>query len=451
MYEPRVNLRFLIAAARKFWWLVVLTAVIGAVGMFGYSSTQTPLYKATTSLHFALNQGLSATDLNQGSAYTQSQMLSFAQLVQGSSVLEPVIQELDLETTPQELGTELEVSIPQDTVTMRITATTPDPEGSAELATSVGEHLIDEVQGVAPKNPDGTSTITAVIYDDAVPPTYQSSPDKKKDALLGGLLGGVVGAAAALLIALLDTRIRSEETLAEASRHPVLGVVSKSPLLSGRTIAMAQQPLSHTAEEFLRIRSALTYASVNSRVKVLLVTACMPGEGKSTVSVNLAMALAGKQDSVLLIDADLRRPRAHEYAGIDGSVGLTNVLLQEVDVDIAKHRIRGTGLDILPAGKIPPNPAEMLTSQRMADLIAAMSDDYSYIVIDTPPVLSVADANLLAPVVDGVVLAVDASKTRRANLVRSMKTLESGGARILGTVLNRARAGSRREKYYSET
>lgn len=451
MYEPRVNLRFLIASARKFWWLVVLMAIIGAVGMFGYSSAQTPLFKATTSLHFALDRGDSATDLNQGSAYTQSQMLSFAQLVRGSSVLEPVIEELDLETTPKELENALEVSIPQDTVTMRITATTPDPRGSAALATSVGEHVIEEVQGVAPKNPDGTSTITAVIYDDAVEPEFQTSPNKKKDALLGGLVGGIVGAAAALLVALLDTRVRSVETLAEASRHPVLGVVTKSPLLSGRTIAIAQKPLSHTAEEFLRIRSALTYASVNSRVKVLLVTACLPGEGKSTVSVNLAMALAGKQDSVLLIDADLRRPRAHEYAGIDGSVGLTNVLLQEVDLDIAKHRIRGTGLDILPAGKIPPNPAEMLTSQRMADLVASMTDKYSYIVIDTPPVLSVADANLLAPVVDGVILAVDASKTRRANLTRTMKTLESGGARILGTVLNRARGDSHREPYYSET
>ncbi|WP_345081329.1 polysaccharide biosynthesis tyrosine autokinase [Brachybacterium paraconglomeratum] len=445
-----MNLRFLIASARKFWWLAVLMAIIGAAGMFGYSSTQTPLFKATTSLHFALDRGASATDLNQGSAYTQSQMLSFAQLVQGSSVLEPVIDELDLETTPKGLAKSLQVSIPQDTVTMRITATTTDPRGSAALATSVGEHLIEEVQGVAPKNPDGTSTITAVIYDDAVAPAFQTSPDKKKDALLGGLVGGIAGAAAALVVALLDTRVRSEETLAEASRHPVLGVVTKSPLLSGRTIAMAQQPLSHTAEEFLRIRSALTYASVNSRVKVLLVTACLPGEGKSTVSVNLAMALAGKQDSVLLIDADLRRPRAHEYAGIDGSVGLTNVLLHEVDVDIAKHRIRGTGLDILPAGKIPPNPAEMLTSQRMADLVASMTDEYSYIVIDTPPVLSVADANLLAPIVDGVILAVDASKTRRANLTRTMKTLESGGARILGTVLNRARGDSHREKYYSE-
>src|SRR5699024_6038621 len=204
------------------------------------------------------------------------------------------------------------------------------------------------------------------------------------------------------------------------------------------------------AEDFHRISSALTYVSVSSTVRVLLVTASSSGEGKSTVSANLAMTLAGLRHSVLLIDADLRRPRIHLHAGIDGSVGLTSVLLDQVPLDIATHHVRGTTLDVLPAGAIPPNPAEMLTSARMEELIATASQKYDYVIVDTPPALSVADANLLAPIVDGVLLVVDATKTRRAALAETKRSLELGGARILGTVLNRARPARRRDNYYSE-
>lgn len=450
MTEHKVSLGSMISAVRKFWWLVVVLAVSGGISSFAYAATQTPMYQATSSLHFALDQGTSAVDLNQGSAYTQSQMLSYAQLVRGSRVLEPVIEELELETTPRELAESIEVTIPQDTVTMNITATTPGPQSSAELASAISDQLIAEVQEIAPKNPDGGSTITVVVYDDAVAPQFQSSPDKRTDTLLGFAVGGVVGIAAALLISVLDTRMRTEEELADATDLPVLGVISRSPLLAQRSIAMIQKRLSSTTEEFLRIRSALNYANVVSTVKVLLVTACKPGEGKSTVSVNLAMALAGEHDSVLLIDADLRRPRAHEYAGIDGSVGLTDVLSGEVDLDVACYRFPGTGLDLLPAGTIPPNPAELLTSTRMEELVTAMSEKYSYVIIDSPPVLSVADANLISPLADGVLLAIDARRTRRSSLAKTTKVLEGAGARVLGTVLNRAKPERAREGYYAE-
>lgn len=450
MTEQRLSVHSMLAAVRKYWWLAVVLALVGGVASFGYAASQTPLYRATSSLHFALNQGSSAVDLNQGSAYTQSQMLSYAQLLQGSRVLEPVIEELDLDTTPRELAKSIEVSIPQDTVTMRITATTPNPQLSAELATSVSENLIGAVQEVAPADPAGAPTLTVVIYDDAVAPGVQSSPDKTKDALMGAAVGGTLGLALALLAFALDTRIRTEDELAEAIELPVLGVVSKSRLLSQRSIAMIQQRLSRTTEEFLRIRSTLAYADVVSSVKVLLVTACRPGEGKSTISANLAMALAGNNDRVLLIDADLRRPRAHEYAGIDGSVGLTNVLLDEIDVSVAVHRLQGTVLDLLPAGKIPPNPAELLTSEKFEKLVREMAQEYAYVVIDSPPILSVADATLLSPIVDGVILTVDATRTRRAALSKSVKMLENSGARMLGTVLNRARPGRRQDGYYAE-
>lgn len=448
MIEGTVRWGFLIAAIRKLWWVIVVTGVIGGVGAFGYSAMQTPLYQATTSLIFAINQGSSASDLNQGAVYTQGQMLSFAQLVPSSRVLAPVIDELELDITPKELARSIEVSIPQNTVILRITAKTASPDRSAALSNAVAVRLIDVAQEVAPKTPDGDATITADIYDDAVPPEYQFTPNKNRDALLGGVLGGLVGVGVVLLMSLLDTRVRNDEMLTEAGGAPLLGAVSKSPLLATRGVAVARENLGHTAEEFRRIQSALAYANVNSRVRVLLVTSGAPGEGKSTVSVNLAMTLAAAGNSVLLIDADLRRPRAHEHAGIDGSIGLTSVLLNQVDRQVAIKRVAGTSLDILPSGAIPPNPAEILTSAPMAEFVGSVAQDYHYVVIDSPPVLSVADANLVSPLVDGVILVVDASKTRRAALTKSMKSLESSGARVLGTVLNRTKRDRTQSEYY---
>lgn len=450
MTESKVTVRLIWTALRKLWWVAVVGVIVGGAGAFAYANAQIPLYRGTTSLIFALSSGSSATDLNQGSAFTQSQMLSFAQLVPSSSVLEPVIKELGLDTTPHALARSIEVSIPQGTVILRITAITSEPKRAAALANAIAEQLMVVVQDIAPKrSEEAGSTISAKVFDVAVPPASQFTPDKTRDALLGAAMGGMAGLAAAMLIGVLDTRIRNEDQLAEAGGISVLGVVTRAPVLASPGIAVIRETLGHTAEEFRRIQAALTYADVDSRVRVLLVTSGVPGEGKSVTAVNLAMTLAAAGNSVALLDVDLRRPTTHDHVGVDGSVGLTNVLLGEIDFDLAKKNVTGTTLDALPAGDIPPNPAELLTSARMAELIRTLAARYDFVLMDTPPILSVADANLLAPIVDGAILVVDSSSTRSAAVAKTVKALQSGGLRILGAVLNRARRDRRQSTYYS--
>src|SRR5699024_5319412 len=230
MSDSSVDLPMLLNALRKLWWVVVVCGVLGAAGSFGYSSLQTPMYSASSSLHISIARSDSATDLNQGSSYTQSQMLSYAQLVQGSLVLQSVIDELDLETTPSVLARSITVSIPRDSSTMTITATDDDRQPAADLAAGTAEQLVDVLYEAGSKAADGSPSLSVVIHDEAVPPRYQSSPDKDRDALLGGAVGGLVGIALALLITLLDTRIRNEDILVEAGGDPVLGVVATSPL-----------------------------------------------------------------------------------------------------------------------------------------------------------------------------------------------------------------------------
>lgn len=442
---------WLLNALRKFWWGIAIAAVLGGGLAYGVSALETPRYQATASLYFALNQGASASDLNQGSAYTQNQMLSIAQLAPTSRVLAPVIDELALDTTPRELARSVDVSIPQDTVILRVTSTTTDAERAALLSNAIAAQLTDVVLEISPKGADGAPTITAETIDEAVVPLSQTSPNKTRDALIGFLIGGLLGIAAALILSAADTRVRNEDVLARVSGVPVLGVVTRAPLLSHRAAGVAQEPLGRSAEEFRRVRSALTYANVGSRVSTLLVTSGLPGEGKSTVAVNLALTLADLNHRVLLIDADLRRPQVHVFFGIDDAVGLTSVLLKVHDFDTAKYRFRSSTLDVLPSGGTPPNPAEILASQAMAGLLEDSAERYDFIVIDAPPMLNVADASLLAPAADGVLFVVDATKSRRPNVMKSIKLLEGAGARILGGILNRARHDKRAGDYYGPT
>jgi capsular exopolysaccharide synthesis family protein len=430
--------------------VIALASVLGAGVSYGAASLQTPVYQATASLYFALNHGTSASDLNQGSTYTQNQMLSFAQLATSSRVLEPVIDDLGLDATPRGLARAIEVSIPQDTVILRVTASSTSPQRAADVANAVAESLTATVLEVAPKGPEQTPTISAETIDEAVVPLFQTTPNKTRDALLGAIVGALVGIVSALLASILDTRVRNEDILAEVGAAPVLGVITRTKLLEGGGLGVVREPMGHTAEEFRRVRSALTFASISSQVRTVLVTSAAPSEGKSTVAANLALALADLRHTVLLVDADLRRPSIHRLVGIDGSVGLTSVLVGDVEAEAAGYRLPETSLDVLTAGGSPPNPAEILTSNAMLELIQAAASRYDFVVIDSPPVLSVADANLLSPLVDGVVVVANTS-TRRAALAKCMKSLEGAGARILGTVLNRTKPDRGQKSYYGET
>lgn len=441
----------LLAVLRKYWWMIVAAGLLGSIVAYGVSSLQTPVYKSSASMYFALDQGTTAADLNQGSAYTQGQMLSFAQLATSSRVLQPVADDVGLDLTPRALARSIEVSIPLNTSVLRITATSTDPERAALLANAVAEELTVAVSEVAPKGPEGAPAITASTIDGAVPPQFQASPDKLRDTVLGGIAGGFLGIAAALVLAMLDTRVRSEAVLAEVGGAPVLGVVSRSGGLAKDGLDVANEPLGRTAEEFRRVQSALAYTGIRSPIGTVVVTSASPGEGKSTVALSLALTLANLGHSVLLIDADLRKPRMHTHLGVDVSVGLTTVLLGEIEFEQATYRPAQTGLDVLVSGGIAPNPAEVLTSSVMTDLLARTSDEFDYVVIDTPPVLNVADTALLAPLVDGAIIVANATKTRRAPLDRAITILSSAGTRVLGTVLNSAKRGSDSAAYYAKT
>lgn len=438
-------------ALRKFWLLIVGFAIIFGAAGFAISSASQPQFQARASLYFTLTQGTSGTDLNQGSAYTQNQMLSFARLATSSRVLEPVIEELGVQLTPRELARSITIAIPQDTVVLDVTAGSIDPDRAAATANAVANELASVVREVAAESTEGAPNISASLIDDAVPPTTQTSPNKSRDAVLAAAIGFLLGVLAAFIATIADTRVRNEAAVARVTNLPVLGSVMRTRRGSPASLIIAREPHSPAAESMRRIHSALAYSSLDTASRKLLIASASPSEGKSTFATNLAVTLADAGERTIVIDADLRRPRVGEIFGHDNSVGLTTALLGDVELDEAVVAWGKRGPDVLSSGAVPPNPAAILTSRAFRSMLEQISERYEAVVIDSPPVLSVADSNLLAPMVDGIVIVVDASKTRRAQLANAVRSIESAGGQILGIVLNKVKAPRHRESYYVQT
>lgn len=440
----------ILEALKKRWWVVVVAVVVGGVGAFAASAAVTPLYHSSASLFFSVRDGGTATDINQGSTYTQSQITSFAELATSAKVFDRVVDDLDGAVTATELRRNVTATSAPRTVILDINVKAPNRDLSARIANSAADNLIYVVAQVSPAGSDGNSTVSATVIEPAVPATFQASPNKKQNALLGAFLGLALAILGFFLVIVFDTRVRSVAALKSMTDRPLLGIAERTRKTPDARPVALRSPLASAAERFRQIRAGLRFAAASHKMKVIAVTSSLPGEGKTMTALNLALVTAESKERVLLIDADLRRPRVADYLGLEGAVGLTTVLVGGVMVDQAIQRFGETTLDILAAGEVPPNPAELCASKPMRTLIQDMKSRYDVVLVDTAPLLSVADAAVLASLVDSTVVVIDASRLHRAQLEQALEALDVSGAHVAGLILNRVKRSSRRDSYYRE-
>ena len=433
------------AALKRFWYIVAIGAIAGLVGGWGLAQVATPVYTATSSLYFSLNFGGSANDLNQGSTYTQNQMLSFAQLAESALVLQPVIDQLDLQTTPADLGDSIAVSTPQNTVIMQLSVSSPDAQQAADIANAVAATLGKKVEEIAPKSVAGAPTVSVRTIQTAVKPDTPSSPNVRLNLVAGFVIGILIGVLAVVLRELLDTRVRSAEIASRVTGAPMLAQIQRLRRKLPSPILLAD-PLSSAAEGYRRLRSSLEFVSVDSDRLAFVVTSSIEDEGKSLVSLNLALTLTEGDRRVLLVDADLRRPTLAHATGLPGGAGLTSILVGRAALADAVQQ--WNGLDVITSGPIPPNPSELLSSRAMADFIAQVSHDYDVVVFDTPPMTAVVDAAIVARSLEGALVVADRTRVSRQQLAQTMDLLEKSGVRILGLVLNRVAPTKSSSSYY---
>lgn len=212
-------------------------------------------------------------------------------------------------------------------------------------------------------------------------------------------------------------------------------------------MSLVIDPRSPAAEAFRSLRTSLHYTVDKEGCRLVLVTSANPGDGKTVVATNLAASLAQAGERVLVVDADIRKPRCHRVFSLRNRVGLTNVLVDSVGVAEAVQETSVEGLFVLTSGPIPPNPAELLESSAADQVLAQVRDEYDHVLVDSPPAGGLADASILASKVDGIILVLNAGETRVDQALDVKESLERAKGRILGVVLNKVRYDGRSYRY----
>ena len=309
------------------------------------------------------------------------------------------------------------------------------------------------------------------IVDYAITPDYPVGPARMRSVMLAFVLALALGVGLALFLEYLDDTIHSTDDVEKFLRLPALAVIPAMGGVSGRRLFSSATALqkrngsnggnpelllkvngrSALAESYRQLRTSVLLSTAGRAPKTLLITSSLPGEGKTTTAVNTAISLAQTGASVLIIDADMRRPRLRSIFDLPEREGLSSILSSEMksqDMLNAIAKDPTTGLHVLTSGPIPPNPAELLGSDQMRKLLGVLSVPFTHIVIDSPPVSSFTDGVLIASMVDGVLLVVHGGKSSRGVVRRSRQLLLDVGAKLLGVVLNNVSIRSHDYYYY---
>lgn len=428
-----------LALFRKNWLVVLCCLIVGAAVGLTTAVMTPPQFDATSRQFVAVRTEGTAGDLSQGTSYARTAMASWVATVPTAIVLDPVIEELDLDMTAAELAEKITASSPLNSQIVTITVRDESPTEAALLANAVADSFRDALstQLEASPNADAPERVRVDTVTAARVPTEQATPNLRLNVLLGALLGLAVGVGFALIRHLLDTRIHTVKDLETAVGAPVLGGIFDDPDAAHRPFVVRDAPRDPRAEAYRRLRTSLQFLAVDSEKRSFVVTSAAPSEGKSTTSANIALTMAETGAKVVLVDADMRKPRVAELFALEGGVGLSDVLAHRVTLADALQPWGTSSLLILPAGFPPPNPAELLGSRAMADLIDDLHAVFDVVIIDAPPLLAVTDAAVAARLVNGAVMVAASNQSRKPQLESARKALDSADARLLGAVLTK--------------
>ncbi len=414
-------------------WLIVVASVVAVAGIAAaLTYTQTPIY--TSHAEFYLSGKTTDPETGAEGTYlvSSAELRTFIAVLHSPTVMEPLREELGL--TP---GTPINATatLAEETAIVRVTASSTDPQLAQDIAQAVGPQLAAS----APEFSDLVKANNAELESKTVTPAgfpaSPTSPDPMRNLTLGVLAGLLLGVGLAFVRHTLDTKVRSEADVRSFTTKPMLGELPVERAKSD-VVTLERDPHGGYAEAVRRLRTNLMFVDVTTGGHSFIVTSAMPGEGKTTTSVNLAVAMATTGGRVLLIDGDLRNPSVAKTMGLEGGAGLTTVLLGQAGVDEVIQRWRDTSLHVLTAGAIPPNPSELLGSEPMRELFDKLANEFDFILIDSPPVVPVVDAVLLDRLAGGTLLVIASHRTKKRDLASAVRQLETVGATLAGLALN---------------
>ncbi len=443
-----MTLRAYVRILRERWRIVAL-ALLLTTGLATLFTALTPKQYQADALVFVSSNGTRAsTGQYDEQAATQAQVTTFSQLVAIPEIVDAVRSKLNLPLSQAQVAAKLSATAPTAQTLIIIHATDGNPDLAAAIANQAATEFCRVMEDYKRPTDSSKSDVKLIVSRRATSPDSPVSPKPVLNISLGVLIGLLLGVALAVARDVLDTRIKDVEGLSAAAGRPTMGVIAEDHKAERHPIATRAGTRNVRAENFRQLRANLQFANVDEHPRVIAVTSSVPNEGKTMVAINLASTLAEAGFTVCLVDADLRRPTIAKLLGLARPVGLTNVLIQQIDL-LDALQPAGSNLFVLSSGPTPPNPSEVLASSYVREVIRSLLDRVDYVIIDTAPLLPVADGSEVAALADGSLLVARHKVTTEPQIKRAVATLERVDANLVGVVLNRL--PNRRTGEYSYT
>ncbi|GAB3146559.1 polysaccharide biosynthesis tyrosine autokinase [Micromonospora sonneratiae] len=432
---------------RQRWWVVLATVVV-ALGVAGFLTVRAEPQYTSSVTFFVTTPSRGVTDAYQGGLFLQQRVKSYVDLLTSDRLAQSIAADGTVGLSASAVQSRVSARVQADTVLLEATITDADQSRSLRLAEALATSFVKLVERI--ETPPGDDEPPVKIEVVSGPRTNPDpvSPRPVRTSVLAGLIGLVVGIGLSVLRGRTDTTIHDGTQLSQITASPLLGQIPFATDAKTSPVIVNAAGQSARAEALRKLRTNLRFVDVQEPAGVIAVTSAVQGEGKSTMACNLAIVLAEAGWRVLLVDADLRRPKVAHYLGLPSGVGLTDVLIGEVGVSEAVRPWGDRSLLVLTAGSVPPNPSELLGSKSMADLLLSLRETADIVIIDTAPLLAVTDGVVVAVQADGALLVTKAGKTSRDEVMAAAEALSSVAARLLGCVLNMAKTSATESYQY---
>lgn len=441
-----INIKDFFNYLKRYIALFIIAIVAIVVGVFVYDKFfKKPIYQAHTTVVIAKSDSIegNAVSLNDINA-SQKLATTYSEIAKSELVLNQVIENLGLHFTPKELSKFLTIKPVDDTAILSISAKNLNPRLAAQIANEIATVFAKQVTDIY--KIENVKQLSV-----AVAPESPANDTLMRDLVLGVVIAIVAVAGFAFLRYYLDDTLKDNDDIEKMIGLPVTGSIVKGNVKSkrlGSELIVESSPKAVVSENIKSLRTNLQFTSIDKELETILVTSSNAAEGKSFVSSNLAISFAQADKRVLLVDCDLRKGRLHRIFGIPNTEGLSNLLTSDLrKLGSYVHATKIKNLDLITCGTYPPNPSELLASQKNKRLIKILSDHYDIVIFDGAPVGGLTDSVILSSLVDETLIVVKEGSTARNELLAAKDALDKVGSRVAGIVFNMVNRKS--TKYYS--